>query len=90
MRKPRFLILLHRASDADLGAPAQAGRCLSVRLRGPEVEVHFGPGSRVRLLDALVPYMVHIRDRRGTLIRLRPNAAQQQFARQRSERNIIL
>src|SRR3970040_2209459 len=34
--------------------------------------------------------MVHIRDRRGTLIRLRPNAAQQQFARQRSERNIIL
>jgi len=37
-----------------------------------------------------VPGYLHIRDRSGNLIPLRPNAAQRRFARQRSERNIIL
>lgn len=54
------------------------------------MEAHFGRGSRVALLDALVPLFLRIRDREGQLVVLRPNHAQRRFALRRAERNIIL
>ncbi|MGH9366582.1 MAG: terminase [Thermoanaerobaculia bacterium] len=41
-------------------------------------------------MDALVPQLLHIRDRRGQLVDLRPNAAQREYVRRRTRRNIIL
>ncbi len=62
----------------------------SRRFSGPLEEEFFGPGAEVSGLDALLAYRLRIRDRGGNLILLRPNAAQQLYARQRTKRNIIL
>ena len=63
---------------------------LSRRSSGPLVERFFGSGAEVSGLDSRLPYRLRIRDRSGNLKLLEPNAAQQQFARERSNRNIIL
>jgi hypothetical protein len=57
---------------------------------GPLEERFFGPGAEVCGLDSRLPCNLRIRDRRGNLTLLRPNAAQRQYARTRSNRNIIL
>ena len=59
------------------------------RAHGPAVDSLFGVGAQVELADILMP-MLRIRDRQGWLVKLSPNAAQQQYARHRTRRNIIL
>lgn len=63
---------------------------LSGPVDGPLVEYLFGGGAQVELVDALVPLLLWIRDRRGNLVLLRPNAAQRLYAKRRTQRNIIL
>lgn len=60
------------------------------RIGGIWAEYCFGADAKVARTDALVPVFLSIRDREGRLVRLMPNPAQQQYARGRSERNIIL
>ena len=62
----------------------------SRRFSGPLEARSFGPGAEVCGLDSRLPYNLHIRDRSGNLKLLEPNAAQQQYARTRTRRNIIL
>src|SRR3970040_2010288 len=62
----------------------------SRRFSGPLEAEFFGPGAEVSGLDALLGYRLRIRDRGGNLLFLRPNAAQQLYARRRTKRNIIL
>jgi hypothetical protein len=57
---------------------------------GADLRWHVGGFARpVRFLDVLVP-LLKIRDRRGKLVPLKPNAAQRQYAQSRGPRNIIL
>jgi hypothetical protein len=63
---------------------------LASRFEGPLEDSTFGSGAQVSGLDTILPYSLLIRDRSGNLSLLRPNAAQQQYARTRSNRNIIL
>lgn len=57
---------------------------------GPVTDVFFGIGARVSKIDSYLPRVLRIRDRKGCLVPLLPNAAQQQYARLRTNRNIIL
>jgi hypothetical protein len=63
---------------------------LSSRFKGPLEDRFFGSGAEVSGLDSILPSSLLIRDRSGDLKLLCPNAAQQQYARTRSNRNIIL
>ncbi|MCL4524154.1 MAG: hypothetical protein M1451_09615, partial [Acidobacteria bacterium] len=62
----------------------------SRRFSGPLEDEFFGPGAVVSGLDSRLPLSLKIRDRGGNLIFLRPNAAQKQYARHHTKRNIIL
>jgi len=64
-------------------------RGLSCRIEEAWAERFFGSGAEVVWLEGLVTGL-WIRDRRGDLTHLHPNAAQQQYARERGKRNIIL
>jgi len=64
-------------------------RGLSCPIEEAWAERYFGSGAEVVWLEGLVTWL-WIRDRRGDLTYLHPNAAQQQYARERRARNIIL
>lgn len=63
---------------------------LKKRFDGPLTDSFFGRGASAPGIDAVLPGMLRIRERQGNLSLLQPNAAQQQYARQRGTRNIIL
>ncbi len=92
MQNPRILILPKRIPEADATYRwlAGVGGTLRERVTVSNADDCFGAGDRVDSLDLLVPRYLQIRDRRGALILLKPNEAQKQFARQRSNRNMIL
>jgi len=71
--------LLERFGEvAEQRAPAFLGETLA------------GTAEPVSLLDVLMPLLLWVRDRRGRLVPLVPNAAQRQFAARCGPRNIIL
>jgi hypothetical protein len=72
---------LHHTIPADI---------LAGRFEGPLEDSIFGDGARVTGFDSILPFSLQIRERSGNLTFLRPNAAQQQYARLRTNRNIIL
>jgi hypothetical protein len=72
---------LHSAIPADY---------LDLPFDGPVADALFGCGARASGFDQILPGILRIRDRNGRLSLIEPNAAQQQYARQRSTRNIIL
>lgn len=53
-------------------------------------EKEFGPEVQTERLDALIPLLLHIRNRRGQLTSLWPNPAQKLFVSRCGRRNIIL
>jgi len=63
---------------------------LDRRFEGPVADAIFGCGASASWFDQLLPGILRIRDREGRLKLLWPNAAQQQYARTCSRRNIIL
>jgi hypothetical protein len=63
---------------------------LASRFAGPLEDCMFGSGAEVSGLDTILPYSLLIRDRSGDLSLIHPNAAQQEYARKRTHRNIIL
>ena len=78
-----------RVSDRDARSLLRLGRSLERRVgRGLEPET---PAARALGLGALLAdRLLVVRGRDGTLKRLRPNPAQQEFERRRGQRNIIL
>jgi hypothetical protein len=94
MNPPTLIPELTEPSDLTAGNFAAVQLALAGRLRervdGPCAKFLFGAGAQVELVDALLPLFLRIRDRQGRLVLLRPNTAQQQYARRRTRRNIIL
>jgi hypothetical protein len=62
----------------------------SRRFSGSLEDLFFGPDAKVSGVDSRLPASLRVRNREGHLVPLIPNAAQQQYARDRSNRNIIL